>query len=583
MTPLQLFALRVNGLPEWQSWGCLLAVALVVALSIATPAGSRRAASCKHCSALMQWAARNRKAMVLFFFLLPIVMRLSLLPLLPPPVAVETDDFSYLLGADTLMHLRLTNPPPPHPEFFEAEHINVLPTYESMYPPGQAAFLALGKLLFRNAWAGVLISVGAMCAALYWAMVVLVPVQWAIFATALCALHFGIASEFTNSYMGGAVAAFAAALLVGSLRRAERLPRLWMYLLAALALLLLANSRPYEGFLFAIIPCCVFLVHYWRHRHEWKHQLPALSAAVLVLLAGAIWMGYYNFRGTGHALEMPYQANWKQYHITRLFLWQPRQEVPQFNHAQMRNNAIRWEYLRYLELLRPGGFYRQELEKIQMSYAYYLQGWGILAVLSLLAMLRSPKLRTYAGVLLLMALGAMALSWPVFPRYDSPALVLFMVVLVHGLRRVGLARLRMTGRTVELGRALRPLAATFISGVVLLNVATAALSAPAGIASAGRATIAGDAAPDVQSITRRYAIERQLEQMPGRHVVLVYYPPDSTLEAEWAYNSANIDAQKVIWALDMGAHDSVLMQQYPDREFWTVNETDPLGRLRRVK
>src|SRR5688500_11208538 len=55
------------------------------------------------------------------------------------PEPMIHDERSYVLGADTLAAGRLTNPSPARPEFFEAPHVLVTPTYQSKYPPGQAA------------------------------------------------------------------------------------------------------------------------------------------------------------------------------------------------------------------------------------------------------------------------------------------------------------------------------------------------------------------------------------------------------------------------------------------------------------
>jgi len=67
-----------------------------------------------------------------------------------------------------------------------------------------------------------------------------------------------------------------------------------------IGLAILANSRPYEGFVL-VTPLLLSLI--WRLRLQaWRVVYPLL----VVLLPVAAAMGYYNFRVTGHVLRMPF-------------------------------------------------------------------------------------------------------------------------------------------------------------------------------------------------------------------------------------------------------------------------------------
>src|SRR5208283_462776 len=63
-------------------------------------------------------AARTAWSM-LALAVLPIGLRLAMLAESPAPMPNGSDEFSHLLVADTLCHLRLANPPHPLHQFFE--------------------------------------------------------------------------------------------------------------------------------------------------------------------------------------------------------------------------------------------------------------------------------------------------------------------------------------------------------------------------------------------------------------------------------------------------------------------------------
>jgi hypothetical protein len=60
---------------------------------------------------------------------------------------------------------------------------------------------------------------------------------------------------------------------------------------------------------------------------------------------------------------------------------------------------------------------------------------------------------------------------------------------------------------------------------------------------------------------------------PEGNVVLVRYGPHHTVHREWVYNSADIDSQRVIWALELGPErDRALFDYYRGRTIWLFDD-----------
>ncbi|MBZ5702675.1 MAG: hypothetical protein LAN84_12615 [Acidobacteriia bacterium] len=174
-------------MPHWD-W---LIIALVLAIAWLAPGlGERWFHSLESCFSRI--AARRTAAIALIFFS-TIALRLALLPLIPVPVPGVADEFSYLLMGDTFAHGRLANPTHPLWVSFETFHINMFPTYSSMYPPAQGFVLLLGHFL-GHPWIGVLLSNAAMCAALVWMLQAWIPARWAFLGGVIAILKFGLLS-----------------------------------------------------------------------------------------------------------------------------------------------------------------------------------------------------------------------------------------------------------------------------------------------------------------------------------------------------------------------------------------------------
>jgi hypothetical protein len=210
-----------------------------------------------------------------------LALRAIVLPIEPVPIPRGHDEFSYLLQADTFLHGRLANPTHPMWEHFETFHVDQVPTYASMYPPLPGLVLAAGQLLLRTPFGGVWIGVEVMCAALCWALRGWFSPGWAMLAAVIAAIRLGTFTYWGDRYWGGALSAIGGAMLFGALPRLIRTSRARDGFLAALGVVILANTRPYEG---AVFSAAVALVALW---HVRKLRLRAILPPVCAVLVCA--------------------------------------------------------------------------------------------------------------------------------------------------------------------------------------------------------------------------------------------------------------------------------------------------------
>ncbi len=299
------------------------------------------------------WKLASRKwACIIAFALIPLGLRLALLRWIPAPQPGVEDEFSYLLASDTFASGRLTNPAHPLWVFFESIHILQQPHYMSKYPPLTGLILALGQKVFGHPWSGILLSMALLCGAVAWALWNWMPPFWAFLGTALAVLKIGILSYWSESYWGGTGAAIGGALLIGSLPALIRRPTCLRGLPAAIGIALLANSRPFEGFLLTLL-CMGYAAWQIIQRATapsvWLRNLSRGIAAplIIVMIPVGSWMAYYNFRATGSPVRMPWAVYEQQYAVSPTLLWwtSPRTSVV-YRHEAFRKLFLDWELKR---------------------------------------------------------------------------------------------------------------------------------------------------------------------------------------------------------------------------------------------
>lgn len=486
-----------------------------------------------------------------------IVLRTALIPVLGVPQPRWNDEFSYLLASDTFAHGRLTNPTHPMWVHFETFHVIQHPSYMSMYPPAQGLVLAAGQVL-GCPWIGQLLITAAMCWAICWMLQAWVPPQWALLGGVLAVLRLGVLSYWMNTYWCASVAAFAGALVLGAWPRLRARIHPAYGLVLALGLVLLANSRPYEGLVFSIPVAIAILSWLFSKCHpEWKKVLPTFAVILVVLAAGALATGYYYERVTGSPFRMTYQVDRAQYAAAPYFVWQKLRPEPEYRHPVMRD-YYRLETAQFQRNETVRGYLERAAEKFIDWWRFYLGPLLTIPFLALPRVIRQRKMRLPVAICAAMVAGFAVQTWTL-PHYFSPATGALYILLTQGVRH-----LHTRG---AIGRQSVRVIPFLACAMIVIRVAAAGAHAPI-------------EAPWPRGNLERAAILRESRAMPGRQLVIVRYGPNHDLHREWVWNRASIDSAKVVWARDMGdAENQELLKYFKGRQAWRLDADAPSPKL----
>src|SRR5208283_171933 len=190
--------------------------------------------------------------------------------------------------------------------------------------------------------------------------------------------HLAILSYWMNSYWCPALAAIGGAFVLGALPRLRRRPLVRDAVLLAFGLAIMANSRPYEGFVLSIAVAIAlpFWLSYWRIRHKLPEPVilfrRVVLPAFLVLLVAGTLTGYYYWRVTGSPLRMTYAVNRETYAVVPYFLLFNMRAVPIYHHAAMRDYYAGWEVREFEEARTLSGFVRRTGHKIFELWRFYI-------------------------------------------------------------------------------------------------------------------------------------------------------------------------------------------------------------------
>jgi hypothetical protein len=407
----------------------------------------------------------------------------------------------------------------------------------SKYLPAPAVLLAAGQVLTGYPWAGVLLGTGLMCAAICWMLQGWVPPFWAMLGGLLAVTRIGTFTYWQNGYMGGCLAAAAGAVILGTAPRLKRTGR-WQYsaLLGAAAGVLIL-TRPFEGALVILMAAA------WTRRN----LLPGMAIGACFIL----WLLYFNYRGTGNPMVMPYRLHDQTYSPTSPFLFfDSLHPVPPHRHEVMRKMWVDWpiEVYQRERADLPKAF----AEKAKIIWSFYA-GEGMLPLLFPVGIYAAWRWRRQriAILFLTIVLAGLGIVKQVQAHYAAPAAALIFLIYT-----LAISRLQRWAYGLPVGLLL--MAASL--GAFGLQIAMPA-----------------------EPMERfRSGVIAQLG--PGKHLVIVHYRPEHNGHREWVQNSADIDGSDIVWAREMNpASDEELIRYFRGRKIWILDaDASPPAALIRV-
>lgn len=517
--------------------------------------------------------ARRQWLAVLVVGLSALILRLSILPFLPIPLPFIPDDFSFLLAADTFGHGRLANPTPAMWIHFESIHIDMKPTYMSMYFPGQGLLLAGGKALFGHPWFAVVVASALMCAAICWMLQAWLPPSWALLGGMIAVLRIALFSYWGNTYhSAGSIAALGGALVLGALPRFMRAASARLALVMALGIVLMASTRPFEGMLLCL-PVLAVLVRWLlnaKSRPSTKDLLLRTIPAAALLAAAAGWMGYYDYRAFGSPLTLPYTVNRATYAVAPYYVWQPARPEPAYHHEQLRRFYVTYEGSFFKRIHSISGFLPETLKKA-VAVLFFFTGFALLPPLIMIRrVLLDRRTRFLAVCVAVLAAGLLVENF-ILPHYVAP--------ITAALYALGLQAARHLRQWAPGGQKVGVAITRFMVAICLVMGGLRLFDRPLHFAIPEWPVSAWNDAwfgPDHFGVERA-GIEDKLAGLPGLQLVLVRYSATHDPGNEWVYNGADIDGSKVVWAREMDTADNLeLIRHYANRTVWLVEpDTSP--------
>jgi hypothetical protein len=346
-----------------------------------------------------------------------------------------------------------------------------------------------------------------------------------------------------------------------------------------LGLAILANSRPYEGFILSVPVAVTLFIGLFRKKQPmiWISVQRVIIPLTLALMVAALATGYYFWRVTGSPFRMPQQVDRDTYAVTPYFLWQSLRPEPIYRHPEMHDFYLHNELNFYAGTRTLQAVIAAWIVKIIHSWFFYLG--PVLTLPLLMAVASSRYGSSWSGadwemkfLVLASAISVAGLSIEVFffPHYAAPMTGLVYIIVIMAMR--------VTRGHQWRGKRIGLFLSRSIPAICILMLALRASATPLHMSLAPNWPPTWYNCSSVK--TERTRVQAQLNDDPRKHLVLVRYKPNSQSEYDWVYNEANIDAAKIVWARDMGVQQNQeLLNYYKDRRAWLMEPDESPPKL----
>jgi len=356
------------------------------------------------------------------------------------------------------------------------------------------------------------------------------------------------------------VPALAGCVAWGAVGRIRKSPSATQAGLLGAALIVLANSRPFEGMLFGIVALLAVMP---------KLIKPALLVPFSGVMAlGACATGYYNMRTTGSLMRFAYSLNRADYAVVDAFLWQPVRAEPKYNHTVMRDFYIGFEkngYEAFVEHRTLQVFAKLSLVKAEIVWLFFIgPALTVPFLVGLVNCIRRGQ-RWAACAVAAVSGGLLLLVWPTNPHYFAPAAGCLFLLVVDGVRRI--CSWRMGNHAIA------------VLAVCVTMIPLRMVAEPLGLGKTRALFPMPWYTSEMTPFEERREVEQSLLGKGGKHLVIVRYSPGHSVHKEFVYNRADIDAAPIVWARELPSAEANqrLLRYYQDRKIWLLRPDESLA------